>query len=246
MAESADADSAHYYTLNARPYYFPTDRPDARLSRITPKLLELPPEIRSTIFEYAFTGNRVVVTAKVGCYCASDGTGPYRADHKWLLNYTSGHVKQDAQRAFIRLACWELHCDDAFTLFVHKMMTLRCLESVRHIRINVFETTRQWHLPIEHFPELRSITFSPWQKGWTIDIPAQEDAADLSDVSIVRRLRQILAEKDGYQPVARLLTSTRNFTLYFVFPIRYLLPDERLPWRWQLRVRKTFRVYCNS
>ena len=242
MTESATAETAYFHTLNARPFFLPLDHSerDPRLSKISSQLLRLPVEIRYRIYELAFHDNRVAVTAANGCYCASDTTGPYRFDHRWLLTEISGPVRRDAQHAFIKLAMWELHCLSAFRLFLKRIAALNALEHVRHIRINVFETSRErWQLPLEQLPSLRSITFAPWQKGWTIDVPETEGLPALSDASIMEKVHDVLNYKDGYGPVRDLMTSQRDFKIYFVFPIRFLQPgpqmESRLQ-RWQLKI----------
>lgn len=238
MIESVAAET-YVHTLHARPYFFPFDDRDRdpRLSKISSQLLQLPLEIRNKIYEFAFSGNRVAVTANNGCYCASDTTGPYRADHKWLLTELSGPVRQDTQRAFIKLAMWELHCIAAFNVFLRRMRILNTLSCVTHVRINVFETSREhWELPLDELSSLRTITFAPWQKGWTIDIPEKEGSQELSDLSVMEKVCDVLSYKDGYKPVRSIITGQRNFKVFFVFPIRYLLPGEARLKRWQLRV----------
>jgi hypothetical protein len=239
MAESATAETAYFHTLNARPFFFPLDSRDPELANITSQLLQLPPEIRFRIYELAFGGNRVAVTARQGCYCASDTTGSYRADHTWLLTEVSGRVRQDAQYAFIKLAMWELHCMTAFDLFLKRMRLLNALQYVRHIRVNVFETSREhWELPLDQLPCLRTVTFSPWQKGWTVDIPEREGSEALSDSSVMTKVHEVLGYKDGYQPVKDLISSDRSFRVFFVFPIRYLLPGISGLRRWQLKASR--------
>ncbi len=239
MTESATAETAYFHTLNARAYYFPSDR-DKRLEAVSANLLNLPAEIRARIYDLAFNGNRVAVSSGSGCYCASDGTGPYREDHRWLLTNATGRVRQDAQYAFIKRAIWELHCEGAFKLFLARMNALGALSEVRHIRVSVFETSREyWQLPLEKLPHLRSVTFAPWQKGWTIDVPAKDGSDQLTDASIIEKVRDLMAYKDGYEPVRDLIASQRSYIIYFVFPIRYLLPGKVLPYRWQLKVSPT-------
>ena len=241
MAESAIAETAYFHTLNARPFPVPLDSRDPRLPKVSSRLLQLPPEIRYRIYELAFSGNRVVVTAKNGCYCSSETTGPYRADHRWLLTDVSGRVHRVAQNTFIKLALWELHCMKAFNLFLKQLRALNSLSSVRHIRINVFETSREhWELPLNQLPSLRTLTFAPWQKGWTIDIPEQEDSDALSDTSIMGKVHDVLRYKDGYAPVRDLISSHRCFKVFFIFPIRFWLPGklpaESRPRCWQLQI----------
>jgi hypothetical protein len=225
----------------------PSDR-DPRLQAISSTLLQLPPEIRYKIYGLAFKGNRVAVTAETGCHCASDTTGPYREDHRWLLAEAPERVRRDAKQAFTKIAMWELHCMNALDLFLGKLQALNALSYVRHIRVSVFETSREaWELPLDKLPCLKSITFSPWQKGWTIDIPEREDSPALSDASIMEEVHRVLGYKDGYEPVRNLINGKRDFKVYFVFPIRYLLCDDsrggsRLK-KWQL---KTWRAACRS
>ncbi|KAI9877282.1 MAG: hypothetical protein M1823_007127, partial [Watsoniomyces obsoletus] len=89
---------------------------------------------------------------------------------------------------------------------------LNTLSYVRHIRVSVFETSREaWELPLDKFPGLKSITFAPWQKGWTIDIPEREDSPALSDASIMEEVHRVLAYKDGYEPVRNLINGKRDF-----------------------------------
>jgi hypothetical protein len=244
MSESATAETAYFHTLSARPYFFPVEAKDLRLAAINDHLLDLPPEIRFRIYQFAFTENRVVVTSSQGCYCASESTGPYRSDHRYLVKDTTGPLRQDAQHAFTSLVLWEIHCASAFNQFVNRMQYLDALTSVRHLRINVFETSRQyWHLPFDKFPHLTTVTFSPWQKGWTIDIAAPEGSPELSDSAVLERLLHMLKHTAGYQPVLDLVSSptSRSFKILFVFPIRFKSPSENpevcvSAWRWQLRI----------
>jgi hypothetical protein len=242
MSESATAETAYFHTLNARPYFFPVEAKDQRLAAINDHLLDLPPEVRFRIYELAFTENRVVVTSSQGCYCASETTGPYRSDHRYLVKDTTGPLRQDAQHAFTSLALWEIHCESAFNQFVDRMQYLNALASVRHIRINVFETSLvYWHLPFDKFPHLTTVTFSPWQKGWTIDIPAPESSPELSDSAVLERLLYMLRHKAGYEPVLDLIPSpaSRSFKVLFVFPIRFKAASENpliSARRWQLRI----------
>ncbi|RMZ76662.1 hypothetical protein DV738_g4780, partial [Chaetothyriales sp. CBS 135597] len=246
------ADPTHSHTLNARAYYFPTER-DKRLPDISKNLLDLPPEIRNRIYDLIFNGNRVAVSSRWGCYCASDATGPYNADHKWLLTNTRGRLRQEAQHAFIQRAMWEIHCESACKLFLARLEQLGSLGAVRHIRLNVFETSREYDLlplpPLDQLRNLQTVTFAPWQKGWTIDIrAAYGDGSDkLSDASVMERVREVMLHKPGYKPVRDLIASSnssnttarrpRDYTVHFVFPVRYLLPseaDDRRP-HWRLR-----------
>jgi hypothetical protein len=237
MAESAEAETASTHTLTARPCSYPIVDKDRRLQAVTDNLLKLPAEIRSKIYDLAFDGNRVAVSASNGCYCASDATGPYQEDHRWLLKTVKDRVQQDAQSAFIRRAVWELHCEAAFKFFIAKMAALKALSEVRHIRVSVFETSREyWYLPLHKLPQLKSVTFAPWQKGWTIDVAAKDGSDQLTDASIMQKVKDVMCYKDGYEPVRDLIHSQRQYTIHFVFPIRYLLPGKVLPYRWQLRV----------
>ena len=236
MTESATAETAYFHTLNARAYYFPSEK-DKRLGAVSANLLKLPAEIRARIYDLAFNGSRVAVTSNSGCFCASDGSGPYREDHRWLLTNVAGQLRQEAQRAFIRRAMWELHCEGAFKLFIAKMSALGALLEVRHIRVNVFETSREyWRLPLEKLTNIRTVTFAPWQKGWTIDMPVREGSDHLSDSSIMEKIRSVMVCKDGYEPVRDLIASQRQYSIHFVFPIRYLQPGKVLPYRWKLEV----------
>ncbi|RMD40558.1 hypothetical protein DV735_g4578, partial [Chaetothyriales sp. CBS 134920] len=248
------AEPSQGHTLNARAYYFPTER-DKRLSSVSQNLLKLPPEIRNRIYDLIFNGNRVAVSSKVGCYCASDATGPYNADHKWLLAETPrGRVRQEAQEAFIQRAIWEIHCESAFQLFVARLQQLGSVHAVRHIRLNVFETSREyWAMPpLAQLSNLQTVTFAPWQKGWTIDIPASEGDGSglLSDARVMQRVRELMLHKSGYEPVRDLIDAnndnpTRPYAIHFVFPVRYLLPSSQRysrP-RWQL---KTWRANMDN
>ena len=241
MSESATADSVYYSpTLNARPSYVPADKPDPRLEKISTRILDLPLEVRSYIYQIGFSNNRVAVTSQGGCFCVTSTTGPNREEHQWLLKTVMGKVRQDAQLAFVREAFWELHCPAAFDLFVHRMQALRTITEVRHIRLNVFDTSREsWHAPLHIFGGLRSVTFSPWQKGWTIDVPARDGMEQMTDAAVMERVREALMRKDGYGFVRELMQKNRHdrggWKLYFLFPIRYLLP-EKSKGKWQLRV----------
>lgn len=239
MSESAVAESGYFHTLNARPYFFPTETRDKRLLDVVSHLSDLPAEIRWRIFDHAFHGNRVAVTAKAGCYCFSDTTGPYRADHQWLLQSTlPRQVRREAQWAFIQGAMWELHCQQALKSFVDRMLALRSLDQVRHVRLNVFEVDLRWELNLETFSKLRTATFSPWQKGWTIDIPEQANSELLSDANVMVKVWHVLESKDGYDPVLRAFRQPRSYNMYFVFPIRFHLPEKTQSGspRWQLRI----------
>ncbi len=227
MAESATAESAYFHTLTARPYFFPAETRDKRLSEIIARLPDLPPEIRLKIFEYAFRGNRVAVTAEMGCYCASKNTGPYRPDHQWLLKSPPAQVRGEAQRTFVQTAMWELHCKRAMSTFVGRMTALRYLDEIRHVRLNVFELELDWRLDVTVFPKLQSVTFAPWQKGWTIVIPEYDGSERLSDEHIMPKVWQVLRTKEGYDPVMQAYKdNSRPYEMYFVFPIQFyrLLP----------------------
>ena len=244
MTESATAESAYFHTLTARPYFFPTETRDKRLSDIVTRLTDLPAELRLKIFGFAFLGNRVAVTAEWGCYCASTTTGPYRADHQWLLKSPPPQVKGEATRVFIRTAMWEIHCMQAMQAFIGKITALRYLNEIRHLRLNVYELEHVWKLDLEAFPKLQSATFAPWQKGWTIVIPESADSEPLSDDNIMLKVWQVLNTKEAYDPVRQAFRDkSRRHRMYFVFPIQFhLSPDEAKPqWsntqpRWQLCV----------
>ena len=247
MSDSATADSAYFHTLNARPYSFPANEPrDIRLADVVSRLYELPTEIRCKIFEHAFSGNRVAVTAKSGCYCFSENTGPYRADHQWLLNHVPpGQVRREAQCAFIRIAMWEVHCRQAMDSLVGRMAALHSLCEVRHVRLNVFELEANWKLYLGMLLNLKTVTFGPWQKGWTIDIPAQPDSEQLSDENVMLKVWRVLESKAGYAPVLEAFEQkcSRRYQMYFVFPIRFYFPSDKekveLVWpskRWQLSI----------
>ena len=228
MAESATAERAYFHSLTARPYLFPTEPRDKRLPNIVSRLRDLPAEIRWKIFEYAFRGNRVAVTAEWGCYCASKTTGPYRADHQWLLQRPPPQVVGEAQRAFIQTAMWELHCKQAMYAFMGKMTVLRRLNDIRHVRLNVYELDIIWKLDLRVFPYLKTATFAPWQKGWTIVIPEQLDSEHLSDENVMLKVWRVLDSKDAYKPVRRAFQDTmRLYQMYYVFPIRFHLPPEK-------------------
>ena len=234
--ESATAETAYFHTLNARAYYFPSDQ-DKRLKDVSEHLLELPAEIRARIYDLAFDSNRVAVSASTGCYCASDGTGPYREDHRWLLTDTTGRLRQDAQLAFIKRAIWEVHCSAAFEPFLVRMGKLGGLSQIRHLRVSVFEETsgKHWSLPLDQLSNLKSLTFAPWQKGWTIDVAAKDGSDQLTDAAVMVKVKELMKYKHGYGPVTDLIETRRGYYIHFVFPIRYLLPGKVLPYRWQLK-----------
>jgi hypothetical protein len=242
MSESATAETAYFHTLTARPYFFPSyEDPDKRLSEVVARLPELPAEIRHKIFEHAFIGNRVAVTSRHGCYCASETTGPYRADHRWLLKHApSGLVKREAQCVFIQTAMWELHCQSAMDALSTRMKLPNGMQHIRHIRLNVFELEAGPKIDLSRFSKLNSVTLCPWQKGWTIDVPEQAHSEALSDDNVMSRVWHKLESMPGYVPVLETFqdTTNRKYKMYFVFPIRFHLPvhaHDRLP-RWQLRV----------
>jgi hypothetical protein len=251
MSESAMADSAYYqHTLTAGPYFFPSsfEARDSRLAAIIARLHTLPLEIRLRIFELAFQGNRVAVTTDAGCYCASSSTGPYRADHQWLLKLAPREVRSEALRAFIRVAIWEVHCDSAVKAFVQRMKRLGYLDAIRHVRLNVYEEGGDRHVDLTSasFPKLRTTTFAPWQKDWTITIAGPASREHLSDQEALNRLWQVLDARAEYQPMKRLFEDrTRRWRMLFVFPVTCHVspsgdkagcpPDPKRP-RWQLCV----------
>ncbi|KAL6245714.1 hypothetical protein RBB50_007713 [Rhinocladiella similis] len=227
MSESALAEDAYYHTLNARPYLPPIEGRDDRLAMVVSHLPELPAEIRWRIFENAFCSNRVFVTSRSGCYCSSESRGPYRADHQWLLNADMpAQVRDEARRAFVQLAIWEVHCQKALDVFMGRMTDLRLLEEIRHVRLNVFETKSQWELDLTQFPKLLAVTFSPWQKDWTINIHAQADSELLSDKNVMNNLWTVLTTKAAYGPIIETFKRQRTYAMHFVFPIRYHLPHK--------------------
>lgn len=227
MAELELAEDAYHHTLTARPYLFPIDGRDDRLAKIVSHLPELPVEIRWRIYEHAFWSNRVFVSTTSGCYCASDSRGPYRADHQWLLNADMPtQVRHEARRAFVQLAIWEIHCQKALDVFTNRMTALRLVEGVRHVRLNVFEEELNWELDLRPFRNLSTVTFSPWQKGWTLTIPAQADSELLTDGNISRLLWEVLLSKPAYNALLESLMQPRNYATLFVFPIRYHLPPN--------------------
>ncbi|KIX99912.1 uncharacterized protein Z520_04549 [Fonsecaea multimorphosa CBS 102226] len=243
MSESAVAETSYFHTLTARPYFFPlVESRDARLADVISRLTMLPAEIRWDVFAHAFRGNRVAVTAKSGCYCFSDATGPYRADHQWLLRSAPpGQVRREAQRVFIQMAMWELHCQRALQSFVNRMKTLHSLEYVRHVRLNVFEQLEAtWELDLDTFPNLRTVTFAPNPKGWTITVPQRAGSEELSDANVMLKVWHVLESRDGYGPVREAYEqkASRAYRMFFVFPIRFHLPEtsrDGSP-RWQLSV----------
>jgi hypothetical protein len=245
MSETATADATYYsHTLTHRPHS-PTmessrDR-DTRLTAITSKLLSLPLEIRSHIYALTFSGNRVAVTCHSGCYCASMTTGRYRAEHRWLLHLTSGAVRLDAQRGFVSQAWWEIHCPSAWEVFVQRLRVAGAERWVRHVRTNVFETSPEpWVVRTGDLAGLRSVTFCPWQKGWSCDVPALQGSLELSDEMMMPKVKEMLRTKAGYEWVWEMVKLGREerggWKVHFLFPIRYLHEVTRDRKRWQLRV----------
>ena len=240
MAETATAEATYYsHTLIRRsplPFMPPSDR-DPRLAPITAKLLTLPPEIRQLIYHYAFHGNRVAVTCRSGCYCPSNKTGRYRAEHHWVLELSKAGgkdaavlkpVRQDAQRGFVAEALWEVHCLSAWQLFEARMRQLRATASVKHVQVTVFETSREgWVVGTGAFQRLRSVTFCPWQKGWTCDVRAQLGSPELGDVAMMPRVRNVLETKSGYDWVWKMVSigpeGRGGWKVYFLLPVRYLV-----------------------
>ncbi|OAP59318.1 hypothetical protein AYL99_06616 [Fonsecaea erecta] len=228
MSESAVAETSYSHTLTARPYFFPLESRDTRLADVVSRLPKLPAEIRWAVFAHAFDGNRVAVTAPSGCYCFSAATGPYRADHQWLLQSAPpGQVRQEAQRVFVQVAIWEPHCKHALHAFVSRMTALHRLGDVRHVRLNVFELESTWALHLDEFPNLRTATFAPNPKSWTITIPQLADSAELSDANVMSKVWDVLESRDGYGPVREAFKQkTRRYRMLFVFPIRFHLPER--------------------
>jgi hypothetical protein len=245
MSETATAEAGYYsHTLTHREYYPPAPyKPDPRLTDISANLLSLPTELRAYIYHLAFHGNRVAVTSRVGCYCASTHTGRYRDDHHWLLNLPAGSaVRNDAQRGFVAETLWEVHCPAAFDVFVRVMRRARALDSVRHLLVNVFDTsTESWVVQTERFSQLRSVTFAPWQKGWTIDVPALLGTEEMSDRKVMEKVRAVVDTKHGYGFVRDCLQKGRHgrggWTCHFLFPIRYLSRFSAAKRSWALKVR---------
>lgn len=259
MAESATADASYYaYTLTHRPASPSTlesERArDPRLPAISARLATaLPPEIRAYIYELAFGGNRVAVTASSGCYCAGQQRGPWRAEHRWLL--ALGEVKgegmvetrRDAVRGFTERALWEVHCPGAWEEWVGVMRRAGVLGSVRDIGVNVFELSREcWEVQTGLLEGLRSVTFCPWQKGWTLDVAALEGSEELSDQNMMPLVRNILETKAGYGWMWEMVKMGREerggWKLYFLLPVRYLHEVSRERKRWQLKVCFWFGV----
>ena len=86
------------------------------------------------------------------------------------------------------------------------------------------------------------MTFSPWQKSWTIDIPARQGSGELTDEKVLGRLMTSLKGKKEYAVVIDMVERNqgwekREWRIGFVFAVRYLMPGKVLPYRWQLKVR---------
>ena len=251
MAESALADASFYtsqyeqhysHTLTSRPVPLPTPYHNG-ISTIASDLSTLPSELRTQIYTYLFSTLRIAVTSSTGCYCATSTTGRYHAPEKWLLSVsTASSIRIDAQRALTALALWEIHCPAAFDSFVARMRLLNVLHLVRRVRINVFETPSPPTPELHVCTGLREVTFSPWQKSWTIDVPAKEGSGELTDERVLARLMTNLKGKKEYAVVMDVVDrrerwKDREWTVGFVFAVRYLLPGKVLPYRWQLKVR---------
>ncbi|KPI42354.1 uncharacterized protein AB675_9560 [Cyphellophora attinorum] len=250
MSETATAEAAYYeHTLTHRPLD-PVSRytPHPGLAQITSKLLTLPAEIRARIYHHAFQGNRVAVTSVRGCYCGSVATGPYRDDLNWMLKLPRwGELSYEVRRAFIGEALWEIHCEKAFEAFVARFRYLSngndaLLRQVRHIKVNVFEIIREsWLVETNVFgPALRSITFGPWQKGWTIDVPnAVESPDELSDEKLMVRVTHAINTKHGYGFLKEAWEKGRvqrgGWKALFLFPIRYHVKQKDGKKRWQMQ-----------
>lgn len=252
MSETATAEAGYYaHTLTHRPLQaVQRYKPYPDLAHITSQLLTLPFEIRVRIYSHAFHGNRVAVTSTRGCYCATTQKGPYRDEHHWLFRLPAvSELKREAQWAFVREALWEIHCEKAFDTFVVHLSDLShasdrgVLTQVRHLRINVFETSLDsWTVDTEIFgPALKSVIFGPWQKGWTIDITdAVENPDALSDQNLMVRVNHIIDTKPGYEFLRRARDRARaqrgGWKPFFLFPIRYHVKNKDGKKRWQLRV----------
>ena len=122
------------------------------------------------------------------------------------------------------------------------MRLLNVLHLVRRVRINVFETPSPPTPELHVCTGLREVTFSPWQKSWTIDVPAKEGSGELTDERVLARLMTNLKGKKEYAVVMDVVDrrerwKDREWTVGFVFAVRYLLPGKVLPYRWQLKVR---------
>jgi hypothetical protein len=118
---------------------------------------------------------------------------------------------------------WELHCSRALDAFVSRMKALHYLGEVRHVRLSVFEFERDWKLDLSAFPGLRTVTFAPWQKDWTIIMGSEE----LSDEKVLAKLWNVMRCKNGYEPVIRAFHGEgRRYGMFSVFPIRFHLPTE--------------------
>jgi hypothetical protein len=256
MASETATAEAEYYShtltyLDKRRGPTPVDRPDPRLASVTAELLSLPAEIRATIYDLVFDQNRVTVTAREGCFCGSSAAYEhgYGSEHVWLLRHPalyadakSLELRRDVLGAFVSRARWEVHCAEAWKLFTIKMSACGMLNSVHHVQVNVFEpSVDTWTLPTEKFQQLRTITFSPWQKGWTIDVPAQEGHKDMSDESLMLRVRHAISTKPGYEYLRMMMEQgvqrRGGWKCFFLFPIRFHFKWTKTgrP-RWQLRV----------
>ena len=246
MSETATAEAEYYsHTLTHRPLV-PVSRyePHPQLFLITLQLLTLPSEIRARIYHFAFRGNRVAVTSKTGCYCATTTKGPYSDDHHWMLSLPGGgKLRQEVQKAFAREAFWEIHCENAFGEFTRTLRALSpgYLGQVRHLKINIFDTSvDSWNVDLSVFaPGLKDVTFGLWQVGWTIDVPAKEGEPGMSDGAITQKVTHVVDTKAGYGYLRDCLRMGRasrgGWKCYFLFPIRYQV-DNFGKVRWQLKV----------
>ena len=130
------------------------------------------------------------------------------------------------------------------------MRRLNLLHLVRRVRINVFETPSPPTPELHLFAGMREVTFSPWQKSWTIDVPAKEGSGELTDERVLARLMTSLKGKQEYAVVMDVVErrerwEKREWRVGFVFAVRYLLPGKVLPYRWQLKVRVPISVRLN-
>lgn len=151
-------------------------------------------------------------------------------------------VLSEARRAFVRTAMWEVHCARAMHTFVARMAKLRYLDQVRHVRVNVFEDVPDGGVDGDDvrsiFPNLRSVTFAPSQKGWTIVVPERPRSDALSDANILLQIWNVLESIPAYATLRRMCrrprsgdwgetttTTTRTrYAIHFVFPIQFHLP----------------------
>jgi len=220
-------------------------RPDSLES----SLLTLPFELRMKIYSYAFHGDRITVTADRDCLSVVVPTGstngPYQPHHNWLLNLKSPKLRRDARSAFVATAYWEFDCRRTLDTFIHKLIGLGELASVKHIQLSTFEhvdmdvpspTTQTTPSLLGRFHNLRTVTFAPWQQAWSIDVPVREGSEQLSDANVLQKIHKTLLIKEGYEEVRSLLGAERDFTLFLVFTIRWLAQGKVLPYRWQIRV----------